>query len=169
MDKVERMQERYRVVFVSRRNSLRSVLAAACLSHLDGERFLVYSCGMPGQVAGAVHPAAIDALASAHIPLPASPPTSWATLLRGPALRINFVILLDEEIEPVVPPWPGQPDLATWPFPDVAAQTNAEAARSALQVLYGLQRRLELLVALTARSSDRTAIQSDIRELGHME
>ncbi|MEJ8825731.1 protein tyrosine phosphatase [Variovorax humicola] len=163
------MQERFRVVFVSRRNSLRSILAAACLAHLDGARFVAISCGAPGHVAPAVHPAAIDALGTAHIPVPAKEPCSWATILRGPPSRINFVILLDESIETLLPPWPGQPDFATWPFPDVAAESDPEtAARAAIQVLHSLRRRLELLIALTMRGTDRAAIRSDVRELGHM-
>lgn len=149
---------------------MRSVLAAACLTHLDGERFVAHACGAPGQLAGEFHPAALDALTSARLPLPSGQPMSWDALLRGASLRPRFAILLDESIAPLVPAWPGQPDVATWPLPDVAAMPHAqEAAHMAIQVLYSLQRRIELLNALTLHSSDRAAIRSDIRELGRMD
>src|SRR4030095_13344385 len=156
------------VIFVSRRNSLRSVLAQACLAHLDAGRFTAYSCGQPGFISDAIHPAAIGALSSASIRVPQVQPRGWDELARASAQRANFIITLDEATQSVEPPWPGQPDSALWAFPDAAAFGEPEeAAHAAIQMLYALRRRLELLISLPLRGADPAAIRSDVRELAH--
>lgn len=156
------------VVFVSRRNSLRSVLAEACLLHLS-QRFSVRSCGRPGEIARSVHPAALGALGSASIPLPPTALRSWDEFTRSGAPRADLVITLDASIEPLQPRWPGQPDAALWPYPDVAAIDNAEeAAHAAIQTLFSLRRRLELLVNLPLHGLDRAAVRADVRDLAHL-
>ena len=163
------MQERIDVLFVSRRNSLRSVLAEACLAHLGQKRFLAYSCGQPGQIARFAHPAAVSALNSAGIPLPRIAPRSWDELTRMGSPQADFVITLDPSVGPLEPRWPGQPDEAVWPYPDLAAGKDAdETAHAAIQMLHSLRRRLELLINLPLRGKDRAAVRSDIRDLAHM-
>ncbi|MDM0035761.1 protein tyrosine phosphatase [Variovorax sp. J22P271] len=165
------MQKRTGVVFVSRRNTLRSILAEACLLHLDRERrFAAYSCGQPGQVGRMVHPAAASALASAAIALPPSPPRSWDDLVRLSSLRPDFVITLEPSVEGLEPRWPGQPATAEWAYPDIAAaEADArDTAHSAILMLYSLRRRLELLVSLPMAGTDRSALHADVRDLAHL-
>ncbi|BEP42631.1 protein tyrosine phosphatase [Variovorax sp. 375MFSha3.1] len=163
------MQKRIGVIFVSRRNSLRSILAEACLTHLDPKRFSVSSCGQPGQVAREFHPAAIAALKSASIPLPNRQPRGWDELARANAHAADFVITLDESTEPRQPSWPGQPDAALWAYPDVLDGRDPDrVAHDAVQMLFSLRRRLELLVSLPMQGADRSAVRSDVRDLGYM-
>ncbi|MDM0079637.1 protein tyrosine phosphatase [Variovorax sp. J31P179] len=165
------MQKRIGVVFVSRRNTLRSILAEACLRHLDRERrFAAYSCGQPGQVGRTVHPAAATALAIAAIAVPPTPPRSWDDLVRLSSLRADFVISLDPAVEELEPRWPGQPAMAEWAYPDLAA-TGAEAgdmSHSATLMLLSLRRRLELLVSLPMAGTDKSALNADVRDLAHL-
>jgi len=157
------------VIFVSRRNSLRSILAQACLEHLGASRFLAVSCGQPGMIAETIHPAAIGALSSASMPVPVHPPRDWNDLMRTNAARAEFVITLDEVTSAFQPRWPGQPDSALWAFPDTAGIGNVEAvAHATIQMLYALRRRLELFVNLPLHGADRAAIRSDVRDLAHM-
>ncbi|MEJ8848247.1 protein tyrosine phosphatase [Variovorax rhizosphaerae] len=159
-----------RIVFVSRRNSLRSILAQACLVHLAKDRFAVVSCGHPRHVSPSIHPAAVGALRSAGIAVPEVQPRGWNDLARPGAARVDFVITLDEPTQILEPSWPGQPYSALWAFPDTAASANAEdAARAATLILYGLRRRLELLISLPLQGADPAAIRSDIRDLGYMD
>lgn len=161
--------EKIRVVFVSRRDSLRSILAAACLLHLDSERFSVHSCGQPGQLDRSIHPVAMGALYSAGIPLPIMGTRSWDSFLRAGAPKMNLVITLDASVAALEPAWPGQPDAAVWPYEDVAAHTDVkEAAHAAIQTLYSLRRRIELLVNLPLHGVDRAAVRSDIRDMARM-
>ncbi|MGJ7506718.1 protein tyrosine phosphatase [Variovorax sp. GT1P44] len=158
------------VIFVSRRNSLRSVLAQACLAHLGAGRFIAYSRGHPAHVSEEIHPAAIAALASAGIPVPPLQPRGWDDLTRSSSPHANFIITLDESTLPAQPSWPGQPDSALWAFPDVAAlDSPGQIDQAALQMLYALRRRLELLISLPLQGADPAAVRSDVRDLAHMQ
>jgi len=159
----------HRILFVSRRNSLRSVLAQACLSHMAGHAFVAQSCGQPGWVDRAIHPAALAALAAARIPVPAAAPRAWTDLWRVAPPRLDFVVTLDERCIADEPAWPGQPISGLWAYDDAAALADRqEAERSALRTLYSLQRRLELLINLPLGHGDTSALRSDLRDLGHM-
>lgn len=158
-----------RIVFVSRRNSLRSVLAQACLMHIGSHLFHAESCGQPGYVSPVVHPAALAALESAHIPRPASRPRSWNDWLRAGSSPIDFLVTLDERTLADQPRWPGQPVSALWSFEDAAALDDPQRAiQATVQILFALQRRLDLLVNLSLHSTDAAAMRSDLRDLGHM-
>lgn len=148
---------------------MRSILAEACLAHLDPKRFSALSCGQPTQLARDLHPAALAALQSAGIPPPAHAPRSWDALARSSSPVADFVITLDADTEPRQPPWPGQPAAALWAYPDVAAGDDADkTAHEAVQLLFSLRRRLELLVSLPMQGVDRAAVRSDVRDLGYM-
>jgi len=159
-----------RILFVSRRNSLRSVLAQACLMHIGGHVFTADACGQPGQLSPAVHPAALAALDAARIPVPiASSPRAWTDFMRVGSPRMDFVVTLDRKVMDNEPGWPGQPITALWDFEDVAAiDEPARAAHGALQVVFALQRRLELLINLPLHHADGAAIRSDLRDLARM-
>lgn len=162
--------KRFVVVFVSRRNSLRSVLAQACLARLGADRFVAHSCGDPAHVSDQIHPAAIAALSSAGIPVPILQPHGWNEMTRSNSPHANFIITLDESTLPIQPAWPGQPDAALWAFPDVAAlDSSTEIEHAAIQMLYALRRRLELLISLPLHGPDRAAVRSDVRDMAHMQ
>lgn len=159
---------RQSILFVSRRNSLRSVLAQACLLHIGSHRFAAESCGQPGEVQP-LHPAAASALNKASISVPTSPPRSWAELWRNGRPRLDIVVTLDERTIATQPIWPGQPITALWSFEDAASIGNPEKAVDAtMQILFSLRRRLELLMYLPMHSNNLAALRSDIRELGRM-
>jgi arsenate reductase len=162
--------KRFGVIFVSRRNSLRSVLAQACLAHLGADRFVAGSCGHPAHVSDQIHPAAIAALSAAGIPVPLVLPHGWGAMTRSGSPPANFIITLDEWTQSVQPSWPGQPDSALWAFPDIAAlDAPGEIDSAALQMLYAMRRRLELLINLPLNGADRAAVRSDVRDMAHMQ
>ncbi|WP_286568314.1 protein tyrosine phosphatase [Variovorax gracilis] len=140
------------------------------MAHLGEDRFSAYSCGHPAHVGDQIHPAAIRALRSASMRVPLSRPHGWDDMIRGSSPQANFVITLDETTLPAQPNWPGQPDSALWAFADIADLGKAdEIDRAALQMLYALRRRLELLTSLPLHGADRAAIRSDVRDLAHMQ
>ena len=164
------MEKRIGVLFVSRRNSLRSVLAESCLMYLGGKKFRALSCGQPGHIALGVHPAAIGALTMASIPVAFDTPRDWNALVRSGAPMVDFVITLDAELAQDLPRWPGQPDVAVWEYPDAASLRSGEdAAVTAIRTLYSLHRRLEFLIALPLKSRDRAAVRSDLRDLAYLQ
>jgi arsenate reductase len=91
------------------------------------------------------------------------------TLARSSSPPAEFVITLDATTEARQPSWPGQPDGALWAYPDVADGSDPEkVAHDAVQLLFSLRRRLELLVSLPLHGGDRAAVRSDVRDLGYM-
>lgn len=158
------------VLFVSRANLARSLLAEACLNHLGHGRFRAYSCGVPGQAGHAVPTAVLDVLQAASISPKGLRSKSWAEFIRMDAPRMNFVIALDADTVRDHPSWPGQPDTALWATPpvDPGGAGAAQTRKDALSVLYSLRRRLELLVALPLQSGDRAALRSDVRDMAYM-
>lgn len=154
------------VLFVSRRNALRSVLSHACLRHVAPARFSVASCGVPGQLAP-IDPAAVRVLGDARIALPPPPQHDWRAFLRAGAPRIDIVILLDPLADVDVPRWPGQPDTALWSYPDLAARGDAVPPAEVWLMLHSLRRRLEILANLPMRGVDRAELRSDLRDIAH--
>ena len=82
---------------------------------------------------------------------------------------MDFVISLDDATVCQHPSWPRQPDTALWAIPPiVATNVDSQLMLLALQALYSLRRRLELLVALPMYGFDKAALRSDIRDVAHM-
>jgi arsenate reductase len=158
------------VLFVSRRGTARGAMAAACLHFLDGERFDAFSCGRPSDVGTELHPLAIETLRRSHIPCAPSPPRSWDDFRRPNARPMDFVIALDAAVGAQQPSWPGQPELATWSYPDVVAadQLYLLQPQQFQHVLLSLRRRLDLLVALSRRGLPRSELRNDLRDMAFM-
>jgi len=54
-------------------------------------------------------------------------------------------------------------------YPDVADGSDLDKiAHDAIQMLFSLRRRLELLVSLPIQGVDRSAVRSDLRDLGYL-
>ena len=158
------------VLFVSHQNAVRSILAEACLNQLGKGRFKAFSCGVPGQTDSPVPQVVHGVLAACAFPSKDLHAKSWNDFVRIGSPRLNFVIALDESTVGFHPSWPGQPDTALWSCPPVlrAGYTDYDLKPAALQTLYLLRRRLELLVALPMHGFDRSALRSDIRDLAYM-
>ena len=158
------------VLFVSRENAVRSILAEACLTQLGKGRFKALSCGVPGQTDRPVPQAVLDVLAASAIPSKGLHAKSWTDFIRSGAPRLNFVISLDAATVSLHPSWPGQPDTALWSCAPVLTEDHAvsDLKPVVLQTLYSLRRRLELLVALPMHGLDRAALHSDIRDMAYM-
>lgn len=145
-------------------------MAQACLNALAKGRFQAYSCGAPQHLERSPHPGALEALANAGIESPESTGFSWDVYARGSARRMDFVIMLDEDVAAATPRWPGQPETAVWNYPDVVVESDlgADTGDAMLKTLYSLRRRLELLVSLPMRGVDRAELRKDVRDIAYM-
>ena len=157
-----------KVLFVSRQNTARSILAEASLNALSKGRFHALSCGSPQHLGTAFHPMALQALRKAGLAPPAGPCKSWDAVARG-VHRLDFVITLSADVEGQEPPWPGQPVTALWAYPDVAMATDRGSGvpEAMVQTLHSLRRRLELFTSLPMRG-DRAELRWDLRDLGFL-
>jgi protein-tyrosine-phosphatase len=159
------------VLFVSRENACRSLLAEACLRHLGGKKFKVHSCGVPYGVADRPDSWAVLALQTAGIPTDGLRCKSWAEFTKSGAPKMDFVIALDAETAMDHPSWPGQPETALWEYPMIALGRKSSATTPAIatmNTLHSLRRRIELLVSLHSRVSSKSELRHDLRDLAHM-
>lgn len=156
------------VLFVSRRNTLRSVLAQACLEHIGEGRFAAYSCGIPIEVRKQPNSSTLAALSKASLAVPFSLGLGWDHYTRDISPHMDWVITLDEDVNRLTPTWPGQPETALWSYPDVLSLAFGKTAidAEALQVLHSLRKRLEILVSLPLHAGERATLRKVVRGIG---
>jgi protein-tyrosine-phosphatase len=157
------------VLFVSRRNTIRSVIAQSCLAHLSKGRFNAYSCGVPNEVPTGLNSVASETLDKAGLSAAQENCVGWERFTRNNSPRMHWVIVLDKDVKRMEPDWPGQPESALWDYPDIlVAEKDAESAHvQASKLLISLYGRIEILTNLPLNTGDRIALRSDIRDLGY--
>ena len=157
------------VLFVSRENAVRSVLAQACLAHLGQGKFKVFSCGVPALLAERPNHWTQLALQTAGIACPDWRSKSWNEFTKSGAPRMSFVISLDAETLHDHPLWPGQPETALWSYPPmpVAKAGSTAPGLAAVTTLVSLRRRIELLVSLHSKVRTAADLRHDLRDLAH--
>lgn len=157
------------VLFVSVENGLRSQLAESCLRHLGKDHLRAFSCGVPGRIAPAVSPIALEVLHRAGMPIAQLKPKSWELFAAAASPRMDYVISLDEQTACDHPAWPYQPEFALWIYPPLlwTLIPVPDRERKAELVLLSLRRRLEFLVHLQAKVAHPSELRNDLRDLAH--
>ena len=120
-------QPRINVLFVSRRNSLRSLLAQACLNQIGRERFVAYSAGSAVPLDGRPHPLLVPALRAAGLSTEDLACRNWSLYTRSDRPMRFVITLADDAFSRAAPVWPGQPDTALWTFPDLLDPMRPQA------------------------------------------
>ncbi|PRZ47129.1 protein tyrosine phosphatase [Paraburkholderia fungorum] len=116
---------KYKVLFLCRENSARSIIAEALLRELAGHRFDVFSAGP--EPAARVHPTAIAQLRPGISDLGVLSPKSWLEFTGEWAPRMDIVIAMDECVAGHhAPLFPGEPSLSRWIFADPLANGLSE-------------------------------------------
>lgn len=146
-------------------------MAEACLLQVGGGRLKGFSCGVPGSVSNKPDERAMAAMHQAGLHTRGLHCKSWTEFMRSGAPRLRFVISLDATVDS--PPWPGQPETATWTFADRAIVGEAGTADDVvtqlyLRDLYLLRRRLEILVNLPLHGVDQASLRGDLRDLAYL-
>ncbi|KOF12484.1 hypothetical protein AC244_34165 [Ensifer adhaerens] len=157
----------YRVLFLSRRNSARSVMAEAILNKVGRGRFDAVSAAV--DPAPAIEPTVLELLRNADYPVENPKPRHFGEYAKAGAVNLDFVFTLsDTAAGEALPDWPGLPITSHWRCPDpVLAQGEAwERTQAFMQVLAGLERRLNIFVNLPFSSLDRMSLQNQVRRIG---
>ena len=119
---------KYKVLFLCRENSARSIIAEALLRELAGHRFEAFSAGP--EPAARVHPIAVAQLRPGISDLGVLSPKSWLEFTGEWAPRMDLVIALDECVAGHhAPLFPGEPALCNWTFADPLAGEMPEPER----------------------------------------
>jgi protein-tyrosine-phosphatase len=121
---------KYKVLFLCRENSARSIIAEALLRELAGHRFDAFSAGP--EPAARVHPLALAQLRPGISGRDVLSPKSWLEFTGEWAPRMDLVIALDESVdEHHAPAFPGAPSSLAWTFANPLADgvTDDERVR----------------------------------------
>ena len=114
-----------RVLFLCTGNSARSIMGAALLRHLAGDRFEVHSAGTEPK---GINPYTVRVLQPLGIDLAGERSKSVAEF-EGQAF--DYVITVCDSAAESCPVFPGAPRRIHWSFPDPAAATGSDDERLA--------------------------------------
>jgi arsenate reductase len=166
MQRGKSVTSKYKVLFLCRENSARSIMAEALLRELAGHRFEVYSAG--AEPAARVHALTIAQLRPGISELGLLAPKSWLEFTGEWAPRMDLIVALDERVaEYHAPDFPGKPLFVQWHFADPLApgMTPEERARSFEKVFWQIVRRITLFMELpryTVPSAPAEACAPDV-------
>ena len=156
----------FRVLFLSQRNSARSMLAEAIANSIGGGQIEAYSAGV--RPAARVDPIAVELLQHAGLPVPNHPPQHVREFSAPDSPPLDFVFTLSDTAAGEAPPmWPGHPITAHWRCADPERYQDATERRMALvRARTELERRLRVFANLPVKSLDRMSLQAHVDALG---
>jgi protein-tyrosine-phosphatase len=156
----------FNVLFISQRNSARSVMAEAILNQIGKGEFVAYSAGVrPAQT---VDPVALELLEHAKIPTIDLRTKHVSEFAREGAPELDFIFTLSDTAAGETPPqWRGQPITAHWRSDDPELVTDAVEHRLKLiRIRSELERRLRVFINLPLASLDRLSAKRHMDEIG---
>jgi protein-tyrosine-phosphatase len=156
----------YHVLFLSQRNSARSILAEAILNSIGRGQFVACSAGV--RPAPGLEPIVLELLEHAQLSTRGLRPRHWREFADTAAPPLDFVFTLSDTAAGEAPPqWPGQPITAHWRSEDPARIADATERRLALiRVRSELERRLRVFINLPLASLDRMSAQRHLDDIG---
>ena len=154
-----------RVLFLSRRNTARSLMAEAIMNQTGAGRFIAMSAGVD---AGDWDPVTQEVLESARFSIAGLRPKTLRDLLAAEPDHFDFIFTLSDTAhnEPS-PDWPGHPISAHWSCEDpvTAEYENLGANVIYGRVLAGLERRIGAFMQLPFASLDRASLQHHVDQI----
>ncbi len=162
-------RQRLRILFLSQRNSARSMMAEAIANSIGQGQFEAHSAGV--RPSAKVDPLAVEALEHAGVPAPDHPPRHVREFSAPDSPPLDFVFTLSDTAAGEAPPsWPGHPITAHWRCTDPEQFDDPADKRRALsRTRSELERRLRVLTNLPIDSLDRLSLQSQVEALGRGE
>src|SRR5262245_57402749 len=160
-------QKIYRVLFLSRRNSARSILAEAILNRNGQGRFQAYSAGVAP--VPAIDPHVVELLRSNGLPADELRAKHFNDFAAEGAHDLDFVFTLsDTAAHESLPEWPGLPATAHWSSPDplLAEGAEWEKKQAFARIMSELERRLRIFINLPLGSLDRMSLKTQVDRSG---
>jgi protein-tyrosine-phosphatase len=155
-----------RVLFLSQRNSARSMMAEAIANSVGHGQIEAFSAGV--HPARSIDPVAVELLQHAGLDAPNHPPRHVREFSAFDSPQLDFVFTLSDTAAGEAPPtWPGHPITAHWRCVDPEKfETDAEKRLSLLRTRAELERRLRVFINLPMESLDRMSLQAHVASLG---
>ncbi len=157
----------FRVLFLSQRNSARSVIAESIANSIGRGQLEAFSAGV--RPAARVDPIAVELLQHAGLSVPDHPPQHVREFSAPDSPPLDFVFTLSDTAAGEAPPmWPGHPITAHWHCADPEQfDDEAERRQALIRARTELERRLRVFANLPVRSLDRMSLQAQVDALGH--
>lgn len=159
-------EQAIRVLFLSRRNTARSLMAEAILNQSGRGRFVGLSAGV--ERVGQIDPLTVAALEAARYSADGLQPKLIAEAVPEGADDLDFVFTLSDTARgEAMPTWPGHPISAHWACEDPVLMTDDEFGPllDYGRVLAGLERRIKIFVELPLESLDRASLQHRVESI----
>lgn len=158
--------QRLRVLFLSKRNSARSLLAEAIANSVGRDQLEAYSAGV--RPADHLDPIAVELIEHAGLPVPDHPPRHVREFSAPDSPPFDFIFTLSDTAAGEAPPvWPGHPVTGHWHCTDPEQfDDEAERRQALIRTRNELERRLRVFANLPVRSLDRMSLQARVDELG---
>lgn len=157
----------FHVLFLSQRNSARSMMAESILNRIGQPNFVAYSAGL--DPTDTLEPETRELLEAMGYPTDTLRPKHYRDFGAVDAQKLDFVFTLSDTAagEPL-PDWAGLPVSAHWASTDPVKATGEpwERKQAFSRAMVELDRRLKILVNLPLASLDRLSIQSHVDEIG---
>ena len=156
----------FRMLFISRRNSARSVMAEALANSIGHGRLAAYSAGV--RPSPRLDPIAVELLHHAGVDVPPHGPQHVREFSTPESPPLDFVITLSDTAAGEAPPsWPGHPITAHWRCTDPEQFDDpAERRQALMRTRAELERRLRVFTNLPVQSLDRLSLQAQVDALG---
>lgn len=156
----------YCVLFLSQRNSARSMMAEAIANSIGRGQLKAFSAGV--RPASEVDPMAVELMEHAGLEVPDHPPQHVRNFSAPDSPPLDFVFTLSDTAAGEAPPsWPGHPITAHWRCTDPEQFDDPAEHRLALiRTRTELERRLRVFANLPVRSLDRMSLQAHVDALG---
>jgi protein-tyrosine-phosphatase len=158
--------EPFRILFLSQRNSARSMLAEAIANSVGRGQIEAFSAGV--RPAARVDPIAVELLQNAGLPVPNHPPQHVREFSAPDSPPLDFVFTLSDTAAGEAPAiWPGHPIMAHWRCTDPQQFEDEAERRLALsRARTELERRMRVFASLPVKSLDRISLQAHVDALG---
>lgn len=156
----------FRILFLSQRNSARSMIAEALANSIGHGELEAFSAGVrPGR---STDPVAVEVLEHAGVAVPSHPPRHVREFSNYDSPPLDFVITLSDTAAGEAPPsWPGHPITAHWRCEDPEQFDDPAVRRlSLMRTRAELERRLRVFINLPVHSLDRLSLQTQVESLG---
>jgi arsenate reductase (thioredoxin) len=156
----------FRVLFLSQRNSARSMMAEAIANSIGRGQFEAFSAGV--RPATHVDPMVTELLRHAGLGMPDHPPQHVREFSAPDSPPLDFVFTLSDTAAGEAPPvWPGHPITAHWRCTDPEQFDDpAERRHALIRARSELERRLRVFANLPMQSLDRMSLQAHLDALG---
>jgi len=150
----------FNILFLSRRNSARGILAEAVVNYKGKGRFRAFSAG--DEPDDQLDPVALNILELSGYPTDGLHPKHWKEFVGPGAVPLDFVFKLSDHETEEPPEWPGHPVTADWRYPDPASFSGEdwERRKALSEILGALERQFSAFSQLPSEALKEKSLRS---------